>query len=561
MTDNLLKFSADLDRDQLLASQPKSELSCHVNIEPSAIAGGKSEMGTTANICLLFDCSFSMRGETFKTAIATAKMIVDILHERHWISLLAVQSRSYTVFENVMPADEGKEQLKNKIDKLINHLGGSTNLADGIENAMNVLSRSEADADLIVILSDGEADSIEKAQIAAEAASQKGIQIFAVGIGESYNAEQLLRLAAPSNGAVFGDSEGDKINDIFYNIINRIDRIYASKVILDFSFDERVQLKQVFRTSPERALYDSLTIDSDHKLELRVGNIENNKVYEFLLQIEVGQHDVGTLELIKARLQYDISQSGITRQQDQEIILKVNFTGSESPESVINENISRSIKKATILQLCNDLVQAFSNSDNARALQVIDELQQKCNEENNTALRKQLDGIKIKLENGDKVSDKERNDFLLGCTEAPQFEVPPELEVPPEIEIPTEIDILLEPEAPPEIEVPPEPEVPPEIETPAEPEVPAVTEVLPDAELYDFILIDPGLEPIRLLREIRNATNMGIPEIADIIKSRNCLVTAFNNKADAEILQERLTKIGAKSKIQVSSGTKEDKVH
>ena len=561
MTDNLLKFSADLDRDQLLASQPKSELSCHVNIEPSAIAGGKSEMGTTANICLLFDCSFSMRGENFKTAIATAKMIVDILHERHWISLLAFQSRSYTVFENVMPADEGKEQLKNKIDKLINHLGGSTNLADGIENAMNVLSRSEADADLIVILSDGEADSIEKAQIAAEAASQKGIQIFAVGIGESYNAAQLLRVASPSNGAVFGDSEGDKINDIFYNIINRIDRIYASKVILDFTFDERVQLKPVFRTSPERALYDSLTIDSDHKLELRVGNIENNKVYEFLLQIEVGQHDVGTLELIKARLQYDISQSGITRQQDQEIILKVNFTGSESPESVINENISRSIKKATMLQLCNDLVQAFSNSDNARALQVIDELQQKCNEENNTALRKQLDGIKIKLENGDKVSDKERNDFLLGCTEAPQFEVPPELEVPPEIEIPTEIDILLEPEAPPEIEVPPEPEVPPEIETPAEPEVPAVTEVLPDAELYDFILIDPGLEPIRLLREIRNATNMGIPEIADIIKSRNCLVTAFNNKADAEILQERLTKIGAKSKIQVSSGTKEDKVH
>lgn len=559
MTDNLLKFSADLDRDQLLASQPKSELSCHVNIEPSAIAGGKSEMGTTANICLLFDCSFSMRGENFKTAIATAKMIVDILHERHWISLLAFQSRSYTVFENVMPADEGKEQLKRKIDKLINHLGGSTNLADGIENAMNVLSRSEADADLIVILSDGEADSIEKAQTAAEVASQKGIQIFAVGIGESYNAAQLLRVATPSNGAVFGDSEGDKINDIFYNIINRIDRIYASKVILDFTFDERVQLKQVFRTSPERALYDSLTIDSDHKLELRVGNIENNKVYEFLLQIEVDQHDVGTLELIKARLQYDISQSGISRQQDQEIILTVNFTGSESPESVINENISRSIKKATMLQLCNDLVQAFSNSDNTRALQVIDVLQQKCNEENNTALRQQLDGIKIKLENGDKVSDKERNNFLLGCTEAPQFEVPPELEVLPEIEIPTEIDILLEPEVPSEPVIPPEPEVPPEIEAPAEPEVPPVIDVIPDAELYDFILVDPGLEPIRLLREIRNATNMGIPEIADIMKTRNSLVTVFKNKADAENLQQRLTKIGARAKIQASAGIEEDR--
>lgn len=548
MTDNLLKFTADLDRDQLLASQPKSELSCHVNIEPDAITGGKSEMGTTANICLLFDCSFSMRGDNFKTAIATAKMIVDILHERHWISLLAFQSRSYTVFENVMPADEGKEQLKIKIDKLINHLGGSTNMADGIENAMNVLSRSEADADLIVILSDGEADSIEKAQVAAEEASQKGIQIFAVGIGESYNAAQLLRLATPSNGAVFGDSEGDKINDIFYNIINRIDRIYASKVKLDFLFDERVQLRQVFRTSPERALYDSLTIDSDRKLELQVGNIENNKVYEFLLQIEVGQHDVGTLELIKARLQYDISQSGITRQQVQEITLTVNYTESESPESATNEIISSSMKKASMLQLCNDLVQAFSNSDNVRALQVIDELQQKCNEENNTALKQQLDNIKTRLEQGHKVSDKERNDFLLGCTEAPpEFEVPPELEASPEIEVPPEIDILLEPEVPPEIEAPPEPEASPEID------------VLPDADLYDFILVDPGSETIRLLREIRNATSKGIPEIADIIKSRNSLVAAFKNKADAENLQQRLTKIGAKVKIQARTGIESDK--
>jgi len=550
MSDHLLKFSASLDRDQLLASQPKSDLSCHLNIEPNVITGYESEMATTANICLLFDCSYSMRGNNFKTAIATAKMIVDILHERHWLSLLAFQSKSYTVFENAVPTDEEKEPLKKLIDKLINHLGGSTNMADGIKNAMSVLSESQADADLIIILSDGEADHIEKAQIEAEEASKKGIQIFAVGIGDSYDASQLLRIVAPSNGAVFGDSEGDKIQDIFYNIINRIDRIYASKAKLDFTFDERVQLKQVFRTSPERAFYDSLTINSDHQLELQVGNIENNKSYEFLLQIEVGQHDVGTLELINARLQYDINHQGVTSQQVQEISLTVKYTESDTPESVTNKNISRSIKKATMLQLCNDLVQAFSNSDNAQALQIIDKLQQKCNEENNSALKQQLDGIKIKLEQGDKISDKERNNFLLGCTEAPpQFEVPPELDVPEEIVIPDEIDILLEPEAT------PEPETPPEIEAPPEPEATPVIEVLPDAELYDFILVDPGSETIRLLREIRNATKMGIPEIADIIKSRNCLVTAFKNKTDAENLQQRLIKIGAKVKIQASTGS------
>jgi len=525
MSDNLLKFSADLDRDLLLASEPKSELSCRVNIEPIIRTGDeKSEIVTTANICLLFDCSYSMRGNNFITAISTAKMIVDILHERHWISLLAFQSRSYTIFENKVPSDENKQPLKNLIDKLTDHLGGTTNMAAGIENAINVLSRSEADSDLIIILSDGEADYIEKAQMAAEKASKKGIQIFAVGIGKSYNAAHLLRLVTPSNGAVFGDSKGDNISQIFSDIINRIDRIYVSKAILDFTFDERVQLKRAFRTSPERAVYDSLTLDSDHKLELRVGNIENNRIYEFLLQIEVGQHDVGTLELIKVRLQYDVNRSGMTTQQVEEIILTVNYSESKSPEPITNKDISRSIKKATMLQLCNDLVQAFSNSDNALALQVIDKLKQKCNEENNTALQQQLDSIKIKLERGQRISDKERNDFLLGCTGAS-----PEIEVLPELE------------APPEIEVHPEPGVPPKVD------------ILPDADLYDFILVDPGSETIRLLREIRNATNMGIPEIADIVKSRNCLVTVFKNKADAQTLEQRLTKIGAKVKVQVSA--------
>lgn len=536
MTDNLLKFSANLDRDQLLASQAKTELSCHVNIASNVITGDESEIATTANICLVFDCSYSMTGKKFKTAIKTAKMIVDILHERHWISLVTFGSRSHIVFQDAVPTDGEKEFIKMQVDKIASHLGGSTDMAAGIKNGMEVFAESEADADVIVLLSDGEADSPEKAQKAAEEASQKGIQLFAVGIGDSYNADQLLGIVRPSNGAVFGDSEGDKITDIFYTIINRIDRIFASRAKLDFTFDERVQLKQVFKTSPERALYDSLTINNDHKLELRVGNIENNKIYEFLLQIEVDSHDVGTLDLIKVRLQYDINHLGITKQQVQEIILTVKYTESDALESSTNKKINSAMKGATMMQLSDDLVQACSRLDNDRALVVIDELQHICDEENNAALQQHLDSLKTKLENGDKISDKDRNNFLLASTVAPaEVEVPVEREALPELEVSAEVEV------PPEIEVSP------------------AIEVLPDAELYDFILVDPGSETIRLVREIRNTTSMGIPEIANIIKSRNSLVTVFKNKSEAEKLQQRLIKIGAEVKIQASGEIKENK--
>ena len=118
MSDNLLKFSANLDRSQLLTSQSKSELSCHVNIESNVLAGVENDIATTANICLLFDCSFSMYGKKFETAIKTAKMIVDILHERHCISLLAFHTRCNTVFKNQIPADNAKELLSVRLIKL-----------------------------------------------------------------------------------------------------------------------------------------------------------------------------------------------------------------------------------------------------------------------------------------------------------------------------------------------------------------------------------------------------------------------------------------------------------
>lgn len=470
-----------------------------MTVTPNVMPGDSSEMTTTASICLVFDCSASMIGEKFSAAVETTKMIVDMLHERHLISLVAFQSESHIVFENASPIEGEKDTIKKQIDTLDSHLGGSTNMAAGIRSGIGVLSAGNADADIMVLLSDGAPNSARKAQRAADAASEKGIQFFAVGIGESYNANQLLRLVTPSNGAVFGDSEADKIHEIFYDLVSRFDRIIATNVKLNFAFDKRIQLKQVYKTSPERALYDSSIINSnDNMLELRVGNIENNKVYEFLLQLEVGKFDEGAIELIEARLQYDISHLGINMQV-QEIILTVNFVKNDSPESATNKKIEDAIRSASMVQLCGDLVQACSKYDNDRALQVIDEIEHRCDEENNSALQQQLDSIKNQLEKGRHISDKDRNDFLL-----------------------------------------------------------ASTQTAPKAELFDLILIDPGSETIRLLREIRNATNMGLREIAAIIQRKNSVVMVFKNRDSAEKLQQRLMNFGAKLQVDTREVVEED---
>jgi Mg-chelatase subunit ChlD/ribosomal protein L7/L12 len=548
MTDNLLKFSATPDRNQLPAGQTKSAISCQVSIEADAAAGGTSEMATTASICLVFDCSGSMIGKKFKAAVETAKMIVDILHERHLISLVAFQTDSHILFENAVPTEANKDSIKQQIDNLDLYLGGSTNMAAGVKSAQGVLADGNADADIVVLLSDGAPNSARKAQMAAEEASHKGIQFFAVGIGGSYNADQLLRLVTPSNGAVFGASEADKINDIFYDLINRIDQIIATNVILNFTFDERVQLKQVFKTSPERAQYDSSSINSNNNnLELRVGNIENAKVYEFLLQMEVEKVDVGAIDLLRAKLQYDINHLGVNLHA-QEVIVTVDFQesapGTEQPG--ISTKIVDAMRSATMVQLGDELVQACSTSDNDRALQAIDKLQQQCDEENNVALQRHLDSMKSQLETGGRVSDKDRNDFLLASTAAPiSAPTPPAPAPPPPAPDPPPPPPKPTPPPPKPKPTPPPPAAPapppPAAPTPA----PPTQSISPRAVFFDLILVDPGSEPIRLLREIRDVTGMGLRELAEIIKHKNSVVTVFEDKASAEKLKQQFVKSGA----------------
>jgi len=491
MTDHILKLSASLDRNNFPADLPALELNCHVNIASNIATSDEGELASSAGICLVIDCSSSMIGTKFNLALNTAKMIVGVLHERHRLSLIAFNDVSHIVIRDAVPADAEKDSIKTQINQLSSHLGGSTNMAAGISHAMSVFSESDANANIMVILSDGKPDSTEDAQKEAIIASDAGVQLFAVGIGDSYNANQLLRLVSPSNGAVFGDSEENRITEIFYDIIDRIDRIIATNVMLSLAFDEGIQLMQAFKTSPERSMYDLSNLNSAaDNIEFRLGNIGDNRFHETLLKLEAGKADLGAKKLIRIGLQYDTFYFGEQSTHNQEVVLALTYTQGDTETSGANKKITSAVKSATIVQLSDELMQACSSRDNDHALTIIDRLQQYCDKDNNEVLQQQLENVKDKILRWGHIDDKDRNDFLL-----------------------------------------------------------ASTVVAPKAELFDLILVDPGQEMIRLVREIRYATQKGLREIANMVQRKNSVVAVFESRPAAEKLQQRLGSIGSKVKI------------
>ncbi|WP_455200549.1 ribosomal protein L7/L12 [Kaarinaea lacus] len=499
-TDAILKLSASLDRYELPADLDGSELNCHVNIVPRFTTSDDGELKSSVAICLVFDCSYSMIGTKFDLALSTAKMIVDLLDERHTLSLIAFHTSSDIVMKNAVPTENEKESIKKRIDNLKSYLGGSTNIASGIKRAMKVFSDGDADANIMVILSDGKPDSRNSAQREANRASEAGAQLFAVGIGDSYNADQLLRLVSPSNGAVFGDSEESRITEIFFDIIHRIDRIIATNVKLSVASGERFHPVQAFKISPERSLYDSSALASEGDLfELRLGNIADNRIHEILLKLKADQADVGTEELIRIRLQYDTYHLGEKTSQEQEFILTVKYTEHDTPAPEPGKKLKNAIRSAAMVQLADDLMKACLKEKKDQALKIIEKLERHCERENNELLQQQLDNIKTKLQKRRNITDKDLNELLL-----------------------------------------------------------AVTATAPKAQLFDLILVAAGPETIRLVREIRYATEMGLRKIVDIIQRKNSVVNAFKNKAAAEKLEQRLRKLGAKTKINAREVEEED---
>ena len=561
-----LQFSTILDRQELLAGQTESDLTCHVSMKADDYFDPGEDNATTVSICLLFDCSLSMKGKNFQAAIDTAKMIIDIISDRNWISLVAFQSDSLIVFKNAVPTEGAKEDLKGQISRLRYYVGGSTNMAAAIKSGMEVLSESVADANVLVMLSDGIPDSLEEAEQEAELASQMGIQIFAVGMGMSYDATQLMRLAAPSNGAVFGATELDKISDIFRMIIGRVERIFATNVKLDFKLDSSVRLKHVFKTSPERALIDTARVASNGNMTLRVGNIEDDKYYDFILNLEVDADQVGPLLLLRVILEYDVGTLGHFT-EEHELFININETKGEYEAGPSNSWLEEAMRGAGIAQLTDVLVQAHSNSDKDQALDVVSQLGDRAKDENNTSLRKQVEIVKNQLEKRGRISEQDLNDLLLASTVTPMK--PREPAPAPTVKIKTE-----PPPPPPPPQPPPEPEIddtpPPIKEEIIERVNPAPLEqerirfkeakiaeaktgqtVIEDLKVYDLVLMDPGEELIRLLREIRDATGQDLPVISEMIKTRHSIVAKnLESKEAALQLQSRLEATGAEILVQ-----------
>jgi hypothetical protein len=413
---NPIEFEGCLDRQQILNSNIETELKCLAKLWPSLDLRNTKAEPVDTSICLVFDCSASMlMDKKLDTAIESAKTIVDTIPQSQKISLVAFQSRIHLLVDNATATAAEKDTIKKQIEQIRTLAGGSTNMTDGIKEGMRACQRSKADAKVMIILSDGAADFPITAEKAALNATDAGIQLFAVGIGDTYKADELLNLVTPSNGTLFGESEVEKIKSTFSALISRIETFVATNARLEITFDEEVQAGLAYKTSPEQAFIGNMQPDKKHKVRFNVGNIERDKAYSFLFLAIAPQRKKGELEICRARLLYDVPSLSLN-EQSQEIVFTVKYVKDPKAVEEINGEVMEVFRRASITQLAERFVLTYEKNDHEQTAKYLKILIRRYDEIGDSAMKNHYEDLLADLQHKGVITNEMLNASVVAST-------------------------------------------------------------------------------------------------------------------------------------------------
>lgn len=494
MTSHVLQLEASLDQATILP-EVATELRCYLKVR-AAQTIEPATRALVANICLVLDCSGSMAGDKAEAAIEAAKRIVDTIDERHRISLVGFALSSRIVVDNAQATPAGRDAIKAKVDRLREILGGNTFLGSGIRTGADLVQRFAADVAMIVVLSDGAADDKDEALAQAVRARELGIQLFAVGIGDDYEADHLRKLVTPSSGAVLAPGHLDQLAATFGALVARVESVIATHAELAVTLGERVRARHIYRSLPQPAFLGDGAAAQAGEVELRVGNVERGQTHAFVLALIVPPQVEPTVEVARATLTFDVPALGL-RGQRQEAALRVALGPEARSENV---EISGAYRSAQIARLVDELVDAQRRNAKAECLDRLDLLIRLSDEQGDDRARASYEELRASIAGDRVISQKTLNQLVIASTE----------------------------------------------HAPASADASSAIK-----QLYDVVLVAPGDAPILLLRALREATGKSLRELNDLIAMTPVALEEALPRRDAEAIVAQIDAAGAGAVVKV----------
>ncbi len=196
----------------------------------------KSEVGgsISKDVVFVLDKSGSMNGEKIEQLKAAFKVIIEQLPDDDRFDIIMFDSnievyKPELIYATQSNRDEALEYLKGV------NAGGSTNLYDGLEKALDMLTNSEARAPIIVMLTDGQANAGKyesSVPIREHIAGMNNIfcPIFTLGFGDNVDFDFLSALSLENYARAQRIHPGEDAGEQIVNFYDTISTTLLKKV-------------------------------------------------------------------------------------------------------------------------------------------------------------------------------------------------------------------------------------------------------------------------------------------------------------------------------------------
>lgn len=233
-------LQAQMELDQITAPADKSvERHLIVTIRTPAQAPANESAPTDTgrkplSFTMALDASGSMQGVKFDWARKAIQQAVRSLHDGDVAALVTFDSVVHTRIAPA-PVDAG---LRQGIESLLGdlHASGQTALCGGLEAGIAAARQGRQDVNLVLLLSDGQANvgetDLEKVGARALDASNQGIIVSALGVGNDYNEALLSEIATQGGGRFYHLQYAQQIAPYVAGELGEASSLVARNVVL-----------------------------------------------------------------------------------------------------------------------------------------------------------------------------------------------------------------------------------------------------------------------------------------------------------------------------------------
>ncbi|MFN2289894.1 MAG: vWA domain-containing protein [Anaerolineae bacterium] len=342
---NDLKLSCRLNKSHIPVMNTQQLVYVLVDAVPGA---SMAQVQMPLGLSLVLDKSGSMQGRKIENLRTAAKLVVDRLGPGDLLSIIAFSDRKYLIADSQPVTD--KEALKKKIDRIRD--GGGTAISGGMAQGLTELEKSLSPDRIsrMLLLTDGQTFGDEKqCKKLGKQAGDKGIVVYALGLGDDWNEDLLDDIAEASGGTADFIDSPDKIVSFFNQAVQSMQDTVAQNAQMTLRLANGVTPRQVWQVLPMISNLGYRPL-SDRDVQVALGELEKGQPRSLLVELLVSPRPAGRYRVAQAEVSYDVPALGQVGEKVKSDIL-IEFTGDASLAKQYDPEVMNIVEKVTAFKL------------------------------------------------------------------------------------------------------------------------------------------------------------------------------------------------------------------